>query len=400
MKVLVISAAFPPLRAGEADHALHLCQHLADRGLDIHVLTTKRKVATSHFPFKVYPIMPHWLWRDLPRLVRFLKVCSPDAVLLIYTPRDYNYHPMITFAPTITKALLPRSRFVTQFETGLFGRQGSILTRAILTASALCAGPKRLDDTFGTLLCKSDRIIVLSERHRDRLLESLPSINSKIAVIPPPPVMRICPESNGAYRERGREALGVNPDDFLLAHFGYIYEEKGMETLLKAFQISNTQRNNTRLVMVGASMAEGHDPSYVNAIRELAKQLGIDNKVSWTGEYAPDSDQASLYLRAADACVFPFNYGVTMNRSSVATAAAHGLPIVTTKGSIVESPFIDGENVFLCPPRDPNSLALAIESLISNPELRQRLRLGALQLAQECFSWDKAVERTCQALSP
>jgi hypothetical protein len=47
MKVLIISAAFPPMQAGEADHALHLCQHLAARGLDTHVLTTKKHVVTS-----------------------------------------------------------------------------------------------------------------------------------------------------------------------------------------------------------------------------------------------------------------------------------------------------------------------------------------------------------------
>ena len=76
----MISAAFPPVQAGEADHAMHLCQRLAERGFDIHLLTTKRDMKTGSVPFKVYPVMPHWLWPDLPRLARFLKNCSPDAV--------------------------------------------------------------------------------------------------------------------------------------------------------------------------------------------------------------------------------------------------------------------------------------------------------------------------------
>ena len=41
LKLLFISAAFPPMRAGEADHAYHLCRHLAKRGVEVHVLTTK-----------------------------------------------------------------------------------------------------------------------------------------------------------------------------------------------------------------------------------------------------------------------------------------------------------------------------------------------------------------------
>ena len=49
MKTLVISAAFPPLRAGEADHTYHVCQHLADRGAHVHVLTTRATSRLGRF---------------------------------------------------------------------------------------------------------------------------------------------------------------------------------------------------------------------------------------------------------------------------------------------------------------------------------------------------------------
>jgi hypothetical protein len=35
MKVLVISAAFPPMRAGEAEHTIHLCRHLSENGTNV-----------------------------------------------------------------------------------------------------------------------------------------------------------------------------------------------------------------------------------------------------------------------------------------------------------------------------------------------------------------------------
>jgi hypothetical protein len=100
MKVLVISAAFPPMRAGEAEHAIHLCRHLANHGLDVHVLTTKTDQQMTRFPFKVYRLIRKWSWLDLLVLVKFLKFCSPDAVILLYSGWIYNTHPMITFAPT------------------------------------------------------------------------------------------------------------------------------------------------------------------------------------------------------------------------------------------------------------------------------------------------------------
>ena len=399
MKILVISAAFPPVQAGEADHAMHLCRRLAARGFDIHLLTTKRKVETSVIPFKIYPIMPHWLWPDLLRLARFLKKCCPDAILLIYSDRDYDRHPMITFLSSLSKTLLPTAPFVTQLETEYISRQASIPTRAILKVASQLAGARRIDYVFGTLLSKSDRIIFLSERHLTTLSKRFADVARKGLVIPPPPLLRICPENDGASRRRGREVLGVKPNEFLFAYYGYVYVAKGIETLFKAFQILNAQRSDTRLVMIGGNKGEIHSSAYLDGLHECAKQLAIEDHLIWTGEYASDSDEASRYLRAADACVFPFKYGVTLNRSSVAAAAAHGLPIITTRGESLESAFVDQENLLLCVPEDPDALALAMASLMDNRALRQHLRAGALRLADEWFCWDKAVDRTSAALN-
>lgn len=394
-KVLVISAAFPPLKVGEAEHALHLCHHLSQRGLDVQVLTTNRG-ATTDVPFKVYPIMPHWLWQDLPRLASFIRHCSPDAILLIYSDRDYNWHPMITFAPSISKALLPSVPFVTQFETEYVSRQVSIPARAVLKLLSRSAA-RSIDYLFGTLLSQSERIIVLSERHLAEISRRFHKLEKKAVVIPPPPLLRISPDDVSS-KQRARETLGVKPDDFVIAYYGYLYAEKGIETLFKAFEILNTQRSNIRLWMVGGTGGEDQNSSYVDSIHQLAWSLGIHTKVSWTGKYSSDSDEASLYLRSADACVFPFKYGVTLNRSSLGAAAAHGLPIVTTKGNFLEAPFLHEQNMLLCPPDDPTLLAVTMASLLDNPELRQRLRRGALNLADEYFSWDKALDRTIEAL--
>ena len=136
---------------------------------------------------------------------------------------------------------------------------------------------------------------------------------------------------------------------------------------------------------------------YLHELRELARQLRIADKIRWSGYYPTDSDEPSLILWGADACVLPFDKGVFLNNSSFGTAAAHGLPIVTTRGAMLEPPFIDQENVLLCPPKDSASLAAAIEQLIKSPELRQRLRVGALELELQWFSWESATIRTIEA---
>jgi len=396
MRVLVISAAFPPMRAGEADHTFYLCKHLTNRGLDVHVLTTNRTCVITNLPFKVYPIMQNWSWIELPRLVRFLKSCSSEAVLLYYIGWVYNDHPMITFAPTISRALLGRVPFVTQFANAEGSNPCSFSTRFLRKIVESWAGAEEVDYSFGTLLRDSDRIIVLSECHQARLSLCSASVDKKAVLIPPPPLMHICPEDNGASRKRGREALSVKPNEFLIAYLGYIYPPKGIETLLKAFQIVSTQRCHVRMVLIGGIVAREYPdrPSYAQELKELSKQLGIDDKVIWTGEYLWNNDEASVYLRAADICVFPFNVGVQLNNSSFASATAHGLPIITTQSKMLEQPFIHEENVLLCPPKSPEAMANAIIRVIDNPELREHLRVGSLTLSQEWFSWEKAIDRT------
>jgi glycosyltransferase involved in cell wall biosynthesis len=307
----------------------------------------------------------------------------------------YNWHPMITVVPTISKALLPAATFVTQFEN-VFPppRSTSLRVRAVRKGLSLWLK----FGAFGTLLRDSDRLIVLSSHQLQTLSKRCPAVDSKSICIPPPPLVFMS-EDNGASRQRGRERLGVQPDDFLLVYFGYIYASKGVETLLEAFHRVASRRSQIRLIMVGGNVEFPSHISYGREMSALSKQLGIDDKVIWTGAYATETDEASVYLRAADVCVLPFNDGVRLNNSSFAAAAAHGLPIITTQGAMIEPPFMHQKNVFLCPPQNPEAMAAAIETLMDSPDLRRRLRIGALELAREWFSWESAIERTIATLS-
>jgi glycosyltransferase involved in cell wall biosynthesis len=89
--------------------------------------------------------------------------------------------------------------------------------------------------------------------------------------------------------------------------------------------------------------------------------------------------------------------GVQLNNSSVAAAAAHGLPIVATRGSRLEAAFVDRENILLCPPKDPERMSAAIEALVDDPALRERLSAGSRRLAEEWFSWPRAIDRILKA---
>jgi glycosyltransferase involved in cell wall biosynthesis len=403
MNLLVVTAAYPPMQVAEADHAYHLCQRLAQRGLRVEVLTTAGCMRQESELLNIRPVIRDWSWSDVPRFVRHLKQSSPDAVLLMYLDRAYNNHPMITFAPTIIKKLFPKALIVLQVEDrhGIRPDQCSAVTRTIRKAVALSVGLNRVNYLFGTLLQSSDRIIVLSELDRTELAKHDPSVTDKSVLIPVPPILHVRPEDNGESRLEGRRALGVDPGHFLFAYFGYAYPGKGVETLLRAFEQVAANRPESRLAMIGGGLTGSsmQRRAYLEEMRALAQQLGIDDKVRWTGEYPWDSDIGSMYLRAADACVFPMDAGVYLYNSSFAAAAVHGLPLVATQGEPREREFLHGENVLLCTPRSVDALRGAMTAVQGDSDLRRRLRAGAMRLAAECFSWEIAIDRTIVTLA-
>lgn len=402
MKVLLISGVFPPAPFAEANHAMHLADALAQHGVEVHVLTT-RGALTEGFPFRVHAVMPGWTWADLPRFTRFMKQCAPDAILMLYISFMYEDHPMANFAPTLAKAVLPGVPFVTQFENilGVPAHRLPAVTRIVRRIAKQWAGPANVDSEFGTLLRDSDRIIVLSGRIEQTIARNYPPVLAKSVFIPPPPLIPMATEEPPVARAAGRAALQVGPDTFTLLFYGYLYRDKGVETLLRAFQLVRTRHPDVRLVIAGGIPAHLYEQrvAYVKELEELAATLDIQADVTWTGEIGWDDPAASRYMHAADAFVLPFDYGVSMNNSTFAAGAAHGLPIISTTGPVLEAQFVHGDNLLLCPPFDPEALAGAIESLIQQPELRARLASGALTMRKEWFSWDRAIERTLAALT-
>jgi glycosyltransferase involved in cell wall biosynthesis len=393
MRIAVISAAFPPMKAGEADHAYHLCERLARKGVHVTVLTGGAPEANGESSFHIDRRMEGWSWTEMPRVASFLKERKPDAVLLLYTGWVYNSHPMTTFIPVLSKIVLPRIPFVTQLEIESTSIDAPLPARILFKGLECGLGSYRFSRGLGTLLSASDRVITLSERHRNKLLAKFPRLNGKSLVVPPPPIIRMCSDA-GFDRHQTRAALGAKPAEFLLAYFGYIYKGKGLETLLQALSLLRQRGQQVRLVVIGGGIDRSNPTPHVRFLFEMAERLGVNDNVVWTGEYEAGSDEASRYLYASDACILPFDNGVTLNRSSLAAAASHGLAIVTTRGDILEPAFADRENVYLCPPQDPAALAGAVVSLMADTALQKKLRRGALELAHCWFSWERALNAT------
>ncbi len=399
-KVLLITGAFPPTRVAEADEAFHTCEKLAARGYQVEVLTSEGAVSDPSLPFRVHPVMKTWSWQELPRLLRVAKQLAPDKVFLLFAGHIYNFHPMITLAPTLLKRARPDLTFVTQLTCTIGARpyRHPLPIRAAWRALISVPGTE-IDYSYGRLLRDSDQIIAMANSHLQEFVRLVPQVRDKSILIPPPPLLPMS-AAGQELRNRGRQALGLGSDDFVFAYFGRLRGGKGLETLLEAFKQVLARHANVKLAIIGGAdqdwFGEGWTPDYLH---DLARTLGVADNVVWSGEYSWDSDIGSAYLRGADVAVLPFDYGVDLNNSSFAAVAAHALPTITTSGPIKDDVFVDGDNVLLCPPKDPAAVAAAMERVLVDAGLRQRLRAGIEALSEHWFSWEVGIDRTIQAIN-
>src|SRR6188474_3087104 len=90
---------------------------------------------------------------------------------------------------------------------------------------------------MSVLLRFSDWLVITNDADRETLLHDYPLHAHKYSVVPAAGGLP-CPQGTLARRAVHRDALrrelGLGPDTFLLGYFGFINEEKGIESLLAA----------------------------------------------------------------------------------------------------------------------------------------------------------------------
>ena len=166
----------------------------------------------------------------------------------------------------------------------------------------------------------------------------------------------------------------------MIAFFGLIWAAaKGFEELLEALAQTDA------LLLVTGSL----DPAnaYHAHIAARIERLGIGDRVRWLG-FVSDDDVGRL-LRAVDAVVLPYRGGAESGYTSLLAALVNGAAVITTRGPQNPPWLRDGETALLVDAADPPALASAIDRLLNDEPLAERLRAGARGLS---FGWDEIVD--------
>ena len=385
MRIGLISGEFPPMQGGVGDFTNELGKALAALGHEVHVITSashNTQHATRNTAI-VHRSVRGWDWGCWRDIIQLHDAPCFDVLNIQYQTAAYGMHPAINLLPL-------RLRMGTRYRTAV--------TFHDLKAPYLFpkAGPLRWWVNLA-LARRSDAVIVTNAEDFARL--STYSFIRSLSLIPIG--SNIHPEPPAGYdREAWRARWGLGPDDILLSYFGFLNESKGAETLVRALDklvqsTSNLQYpiSNIQLMMVGGKVGSS-DPTnvaYLKRIESLIEELGLTDRVFWTG-YTPQPE-VSANLLASDICVLPYRDGASFRRGSFMAALAHGLPIVSTRPRVDVPELRQGENILLVPPDAPVALAEAVARLAADPKLRGRLGKGAARLAQD-FTWERIAKKT------
>lgn len=178
-----------------------------------------------------------------------------------------------------------------------------------------------------------------------------------------------------------RLELGIGDDEILIGAVGNMRPAKGYDVLLRAAALLKQKVPACRFVIVG----DAAPPDLANELAEIHRALDLGDTVRYAG-FRPSVEHI---LKSLD--VF-----VLTSRSegfSIATveAMATGLPAVATRCGGPEEIICDGEDGLLVRNESPEAVAEALERLILDRQLRERLGARARDHVVRRFSTEAMV---------
>lgn len=161
--------------------------------------------------------------------------------------------------------------------------------------------------------------------------------------------------------------------------------DKGVMELIGAAEILKDRKISFRMALVGDA-----DTQNIHAVSDVDLQKASDSGV--VELWGRRSDIADIY-READIGVLPSYYREGLPKTLI-EAMACGLPIVTTDAPGCREVVEEGVNGFLVPVKQAEPLANALELLINDQNLRQKMGAASRRKAEEEFGIDLVVNQT------
>lgn len=384
LRVLFLTSSYPRSRDDTASIFLrYLAEQLAGRGVEMHVLaptdtkggtTIEGKVTVHRFQYLPSRLQrlaygsgimsnlkrSPWIWFQVPS---FVLVMAYSLLRVIWREQIHLVH---------AHWVLPQ---------GLLGVVAKYLRHVRLVTTAHGADAFTLR---GGLTSALKRFVVARS---DAWTTNTPATSRAIDPTASAPRAHLIPMGVDTELFAGGDAAALrqqlSPHEFLLLFVGRLVEKKGCRDLIEALSlVAPSVRDRTTLWIVG-------DGDLRSELELATKDLGLAQKVRFWGTIS--HRRLPEFYAAADLFIAPSieaTSGDTEGQGVVILEAfASRACVLTTRVGGIASVVHDNVTGTLVPPNRPKDLALAMERLLKDPDLRRRLADNAFALVKERYSW-------------
>ena len=188
-------------------------------------------------------------------------------------------------------------------------------------------------------------------------------------------------------KQAARQRFNLKDTDNVLLFFGYIREYKGLELLLKSFEIIPDTEENIFLIIAGSPATKEIEDRYLKIINSMSKK----NNILINFDFIPKKE-VELFFTATDFVVLP--YKKIDHSGIVHLAYSFNKPIIATNVGDFHEIIINGETGYLVDSQNPEDFSKTIFNAFNNKKLMKSMEKSIEDLNNSKFSWSEIAKKT------
>lgn len=237
----------------------------------------------------------------------------------------------------------------------------------------------------------ADVLIANTDLEAKQLINLYDAEPARVEVVHPGVDTSVFRPFSPAERARARRERDLADDALVLLFAGRIQPLKAPDVLLRAVAelLYRRPELRSRLVVPVVGGPSGSGLERPTALAQLAAELRIDDVVRFVPP-VPQHELAGWYAAASLVAVPSYNesFGLV-----AAEAQAAGAPVIAAAVGGLTTVVRDGHSGLLVDSHDPSEWASALERVVVDAALRDRLAAGALVQAEQ-FTWEATAAQT------